>query len=48
MSDTGAQIEVGSSAECMDVDVNNAESPVDMCSRIQQSKDFDDRCIILI
>ena len=48
MSDTGAQIRVGSSAECMDADVSNAESPVDMCSWIQQPEDSDDRCIILI
>ena len=32
----------------MDADVSNAENPIDMCSRIQQSEDSDDRCIILI
>ena len=48
MSDIRAQISVGSSAECMDADVNNTKSPVDMGSRYQQSEEFDDRCIILI
>ena len=33
------QIRVGSSAKCMDVDVNNVENPVE---------DSDDTCIILI
>ena len=48
MLDTGAQIRFGSSVECRDADVNSAENPVDMCSRYQQSEDFDDRCITLI
>ena len=48
MLDIGAHIRVGSNAECMDVDVNSAKSPVDMCSRYQQSEDSDDRGIILI
>jgi len=32
----------------MDAYVNNAEIPVDMCSRYQQLEDSDDKCIILI
>ena len=48
VSDTGAQIRVYSSVECMDAYVNNEENLVYMCSRYQQSEDFDDRCIILI
>ena len=32
----------------MDADVRSAESPIDMCNRYQQSKDSDDRYIILI
>ena len=43
MSDIGAQIRVGSSAECMDVDVSSAESPVDMCSRLWSNHNWRSR-----
>ena len=47
--DVGYIFRVGSNAKGTDADVSsNTESPVDRCSRIQQSEDSNDKCIILI